>query len=114
MEKEPVVGTKHLLRVRVQEYAIPTLRDVLVLGKASPIGCVAFRRALEFLSRATYVDAEIQDDVISHIIVRSTILRLIPKELLIDFVLRRIKPLIGPEDIIHLSIEVDILLEEEI
>jgi hypothetical protein len=34
--------------------------------------------------------------------------------LLIDFVLRRIKPLIGPEDIIHLSIEVDILLEEEI
>jgi hypothetical protein len=114
MEKEPVGGTKHLLRIRVQEYAIPALRDVLVLGKASPIGCVAFRRALEFLSRANYVDIEIQDDVISHLIVRSTILRLVPQVSLIDLVLRRIKPLIGPEDIMHLNIETEVLLEEEI
>lgn len=114
MGKEPIIGTKHLLRVRVQEYAIPALRDVLILGKASPIGCVAFRKALEFLSRATYVHVEIQDDVISDILVRSTILRLISQKSLVDFVLRRIKPLIGPEDIIHLSIEAEILLEEEI
>lgn len=112
MDTSPVIGTKYLLRVRVQEYAIPALRDVLVLGKASPIGCMAFRRALEFLSRANYVDIEIQDDVISHNIVRSTILRLIPQDLLIDFVLRRIKSLIGLEDIAHLNFDAEVLLEE--
>ena len=33
---------------------------------------------------------------------------------LIAFVLDRVKPLVGPEEILHLELEVEVLLEEEI
>lgn len=114
MEQQPVVSTKHVLRARVHEFGIPPIRDGLVLGKASPIGCVAIRKALELLGDSRFVDIDPQDEVISNIIVRSTILQLIPKEVLIDFVLRRIKPLMAPENILHLHLETEVLLEEEI
>lgn len=114
MKQQPVVGTKHILRARVHEFGIPPIRDGLVLGKASPIGCVAIRKALELLGDSRFVHIEPQDEVVSDVIVRSTILQLVPKEVLIDFVLRRIKPLMGPEDILHLHLDAEVLLEEEI
>lgn len=114
MLQKSATDTKYAFKVRVQELAIPPLRDVLVLGKESPIGCEAVRRALVLLGGSRFVQIEVQDEVISDIIVRSTILRLIPQEVLIDFVLRRIRPLMGPTDILHLNVDAEILLEEEI
>jgi hypothetical protein len=46
-------------------------------------------------------------------VVRRAILRRIPKETLIAFVLNRIKPLMGTEEILQLDIEAEVLLEEE-
>lgn len=114
MELKSVSDTKYALKVRVQELAIPPLRDVLILGNASPIGGEAIRKALALFGGSRFVEIEIQDEIISDIIVRSTILRLIPQEVLIDFVMRRIKPLMGPIDILQFNIDAEILLEEEI
>lgn len=113
MEKQSVHTPKHILRVRVQEFGIPPIHDGLVLGKDSPIGCVAIRKAIELLGNTNFAHIEVEDEVISDIVVRRTILRRIPKETLIAFVLDRIKPLMGPEEILHLDLDVELLLEEE-
>ena len=113
MESEPVASFKYILKVRAEEFKIPPIHDGLVLGKDSPIGCTAIRKALELLGDARFTHIEVEDDVISDIIVRQGILRRVPNELLIAFVLRRIKPLMGPEEILHLDLEVEVLLEEQ-
>lgn len=113
MEKQPPPDVKHVLRARVHEFGIPPIHDGLVLGKHSPIGCVAIRKAIELLGNTNFAHMELADEVISHVIVRQAILRRIPKEKMIAFVLDRIKPLMGPEEILHLDLEVEILLEEE-
>ena len=113
MENQSVSSSKHVLRARVQEFNIPPIRDALVLGRDSPIGCAAVRKALELLGDARFTHIEIEDEVISDIVVRQGILRRVPNELLIAFVLRRIKPLMGPEEILHLDLEVEVLLEEQ-
>lgn len=113
MENEPVNASRYILRVRVQEFSIPPVRDGLILGKHSPIGCVAIRKAIELLGGSPFAHFEVEDEVISDIVVRKAILRRVPKEALIAFVLERIKPLMGPEEILHLELEVEVLLEEE-
>jgi len=45
--------------------------------------------------------------------VRSAILRKISAEQLRRFVLEEIKPLMGPEEIIHLDLEVEIEIDQE-
>lgn len=113
MDTQAAPSQRYILRARVQEFGIPPIRDGLVLGKASPIGCVAVRKALELLGDGRFEHIEIEDEVISNIIVRQAFLRRIPRERLISFVLHRIKPLMGPEEILHLEMDAEVLLEEE-
>lgn len=92
------------------EYAIPPLKDLLVLGKQAPIGCIAMRKAIELLIKAPFEHIELEDDVISDILVRQHLLRRISKEALTDFVLAQIKPLMGAEEIMHAELNVDVFL----
>lgn len=102
---------RYLIRAEMSEFVLPPIHDGLVLGKASPIGHVAVHRALGLLSTTSYDHVPIEDEVIGDILVRSAILRKISREHLIDFVLAEIKPYMGPEEIIHLELKVEIHLE---
>lgn len=98
------------ITARVGEYAIPPLKDMLVLGKESPIGCIAMRRAVELLVKTPFEHIELNDDVISDILVRQQLLKRISKDVLIDFVMSHVKPLMGPDEVMHAEINVNILL----
>jgi len=100
------------ISAQVCEYAIPPLKDMLVLGKQAPIGCIAMRRAIELLVTATYEHIEIEDDVIADILVRQHLLKRISREGLIDFVLKHVKPMMGIDEVMHASIDVKVLLSE--
>ncbi|MBI2382024.1 MAG: hypothetical protein HYV16_14820 [Gammaproteobacteria bacterium] len=112
MSEHPSSSSKHSLKARMNEFQIPPIRDGLVLGKDSAIGSVAMRRALDLLISAPFEHIELEDEVISDILIRQGILRRVPQHKLIDFVMRRIKPLMGPEEIIHLELNAEVLIEE--
>lgn len=100
------------ITARVGEYAIPPLKDMLVLGKQAPIGCIAMRRAIELLVKAPFEHIELMDmdGVISDILVRQHLLRRISRNELIDFVMTHVKPLMGPDEVLHVEIDVKVFL----
>lgn len=106
------IERKTHISAQVAEYAIPPLKDMLVLGKQAPIGCIAMRRAIELLVTATYEHIEIEDDVISDILVRQRLLQRVSRDKLIDFVLTHVKPLMGIDEVMHASIDVKVFLSE--
>ena len=98
------------ISARISEYLMPPLKDMLVMGKDSPIGCVAMRRALDLLIKTPYEHIKIDDDIIGDILVRQSILRRVSKEQLINFVLNNTKPLLGPEEVLHVELKIDVHL----
>ncbi|OGT23116.1 MAG: hypothetical protein A2342_00460 [Gallionellales bacterium RIFOXYB12_FULL_54_9] len=104
---------RSIIRANLTEFVLPPIDDGLVLGKLSPIGHVAVGKALSLLSTTSFDHIAIEDDVIGDILVRTAIMRKISREQLIVFVLNEIKPLMGPEEIIHLDIKVEISLESK-
>jgi hypothetical protein len=102
---------KHHVSVRVREFGIPPVHDGLVLGRHSPIGCTALRRALNLLAANTFEHIEIEDEVISDILVRAAILQRLPREKLVEFVLEHIKLLMSPYDVVHIDLMVEVMLE---
>ncbi|MDD5581447.1 MAG: hypothetical protein PHY16_19550 [Methylobacter sp.] len=94
----------------VGEYAIPPLKDMLVMGKQAPIGCIAMRRAIELLIKTPFEHIELEDDVISDILVRRRLLKRISRDGLVNFVMTHVKPLMGPEEVMHAEIDVKVLL----
>lgn len=102
---------RSIFRARLTEFVLPPIDDGLVLGKSSPIGHVAVAKALNLLTTTAFDHVAIEDDVIGDILVRSAIMRKISEAQLVAFVLNEIKPLMGPEEIIHLNFEVELMLE---
>jgi len=50
--------------------------------------------------------------VISDILIRNNVLRRMTRNNLITFVVRRIKPIMGPDDVIEVELEPEVMLEE--
>ncbi len=100
-------------RFTVTEFATPAVRDALVLGKRSPIGCIALRKALGLLQTSPFAHIEFEDDVISDIIARESIVRIIGRDRLIALTREHVKPLMTDQDILHMDIEARLHLEVE-
>jgi hypothetical protein len=98
------------ISARMFEYVVPPLKDMLVLGKDAPIGCIAMRRAVELLMKVPFEHIELEDDVISDILVRQHLLRRISRIELISFVMTHIKPLMGPDEVLHAEMDINISL----
>ncbi|GAB4358856.1 MAG: hypothetical protein Kow0060_13140 [Methylohalobius crimeensis] len=103
--------TQRQVYIRVRQLQIPPVRHGLVLGRKASIGCHAIRKALHLLMATPFVHIELEDDVISDIIVRQTVLRRFPRQALIDFVLEQVKPMMGEEEILDLEIDTEVLLD---
>lgn len=104
---------RHELRVRLSEFTLPPIQDGLVLGRLSPIGHVAVGKALSLLSSTAFTHIPIEDEVIADVLVRASILRKLSEEELCRFVLEEVKPLMGPEEILHLRLDLDVILEHK-
>ncbi|MDF3837625.1 hypothetical protein P3W85_32485 [Cupriavidus basilensis] len=106
---------RHILfRAHIKEFVLPPISDGLVLGRRSPIGHVAVGRALDLLSTTPFEHVELDDDVIADLLVRRAILRKVPIHQLKAFVLEEIKPTMGVEEIIHFSLEIEIILDHKL
>lgn len=102
------------LRCRVKTFAIPPVHDGLVIGRKAPIGCEAFKRALSLLTTNQFEDIDLDDEIISDILIRSSFMRKIPRQKLVHFVLQRLRPLMSDEDVLHLDLECELIVEEQI
>jgi hypothetical protein len=113
-KKKPVVSTFTSFRLRIREFNLPPVEDALVLGTKAAIGAVAMHRALSLLNGSTWERIELEDDRISDILVRTNLLRRIPRASLIQLVLERVKPLINETEVLLLNIEAELVLEGQI
>ncbi len=103
---------QQIIKAKAHEFVLPLIRDGLIIGRDAPIGCVALRKALDLLTAFPFEHLEIEDDIIQDVLVRQALLRRIPKDRLLAFVLRNIKPAMGAEEIMQLEISVEMFIEE--
>lgn len=100
------------LRVRAETFRIPPIADGLLVGKRSPIGCAALRRTLNLLVPEPFEHIELsEDDTVSDVLVRKSILLKAPQDKLVTFFLRHVKPLMADMEILHLHLNVEAGLE---
>jgi hypothetical protein len=111
MQGNPNFKVAREVRVAVREFRLPPVRSGLVLGRRAAVGCHALRKALYFLVAVPFVHLELEDEVISDLIVRAALIKRFPQEQLIAFVLEHVKPLMSAEEILELEIDTEVFLE---
>jgi|GEM_PF-992848 len=104
---------KSRVRARVTEFGYPPVHDALILGIKAPLGTEAFKKAVGLLISSPFETLPVKDPIIGSVLVRTSVMRRISSEKFMDFVIRRIKPLMGIEDILHLDLEIEVEIDDD-
>lgn len=75
------------ITMRLSEFEVPPMQDVLIVGKKAPIGPEAARRMVDILSPEQYEIIEIEHPVIEAIVIRRSLTNMIAKDKLIAIIL---------------------------
>lgn len=75
------------LTLRLAEFEIPPMQDVLLVGKRAPIGPEAVRRMVDALSPEQYEVLRIEHDTFEAAVVRRSLFKILPREKLMPLVL---------------------------
>ncbi len=100
------------VKIKLREFIIPPINDALIIGKNAPIGSEAMRRALSLLHGAPFDMIKVDDDIVSEILVRNTILKKIQQENFIKLIIKKVKPFMSIDEVIHLDILVEMFFED--
>lgn len=73
--------------MRLSEFEVPPMQDVLIVGKKAPIGPEAARRMVDILSPEQYEIVEIVNPVIEAVVIRKSLTNMITKDKLISLIL---------------------------
>ena len=75
------------ITLRLSEFEVPPMQDVLIVGKKAPIGPEAARRMVDILSPEQYEIIEIEHPVIEAIVLRKSLINMVAKDRLVSLIL---------------------------
>lgn len=112
MDEKPLNENKLHIEADISELSFPPVKDAIVLGKDSPVGPVGMEKALNFLNAHNFKRIAVDDDIISDIFVRHSLLLKINEEKLQGFIFKKIKPLMNETDILKIDLRFRITLDD--
>ncbi len=83
--KDP--GRKAEVSIRLSEFEMPPMQDVLLVGRRAPIGPGAARRMVDALSPEQYEIIPVEEGPVEALVVRKSLLNMIPQEKLLPIIL---------------------------
>ena len=88
MSKRRLDSTKKAeITIRMSEFEMPPMQDVLIVGKKAPSGPEAARRMVDILSPDQYEIVKVEHHAIEAIVVRRALFNMLPKEKLTEILL---------------------------
>lgn len=75
------------ITMRLSEFEVPPMQDVLIVGKKAPIGPEAARRMVDILSPEQYEIVEIEHPAIEAVVIRKSLMSMMDQDRLIDLIL---------------------------
>lgn len=100
------------VQLRVSHFGIPPVRNCRVVGRKSPVGCVALLQPLAQLHGEPFHDFQPDDALIPKTLLRRSAFKKVSADRLIGLVLKKVKPLMGEEEVIQLKVEPQSSLED--
>ncbi|BAF58981.1 hypothetical protein PTH_0800 [Pelotomaculum thermopropionicum SI] len=80
-------GRKAQITIKLSEFEIPPIQDVLLVGRRAPIGPEAVQRMVDILSPDQYEVLRVEEGPFEAIVVRKSLCNLITREKLLEIIM---------------------------
>lgn len=100
--------------MRLSEFEIPPMQDVLIIGKKAPIGSEAAKRMVNILSPDQYEIKKLEHPSIEAIVIRKSLLNMLPQDKLISLVLEEGEKIANETMIVKVQLNITIIVSKSI
>lgn len=111
VKKEPKTAE---IQMHLTEFEMPPMQDVLIVGRNAPIGPEAAKRMVDVLSPDQYKVVKIDHPSIEAIVVRKSLINMIPEETLTDFILEEGERIADASMIIKAHVDITVHVSKSI
>ncbi|SHH34153.1 hypothetical protein SAMN02745221_02177 [Thermosyntropha lipolytica DSM 11003] len=108
-------GSKKIeINIRISEFEVPPIQDVLVVGKKAPIGPEAARRMVDVLSPDQYDILKIEHPFIEAVIIRKALCRIISPEKIIKIIIEESEKIMDEDMLIKMQLDISLQISKVI
>ncbi|MGB9803490.1 hypothetical protein [Desulfofundulus sp.] len=100
------IGRKAEISIRLSEFEIPPIQDVLVVGRKAPIGPEAVKRMVDALSPEQYVVVRLEHEIFEAAVLKKSLLKFIPQEKLLPIILKECSAVATEDSVIKAQLNI--------
>jgi hypothetical protein len=102
------------IQMRMTEFEMPPMQDVLIVGKRAPIGPEAARRMVDILSPDQYEIVKVEHTLIEAVVIRKSLLSMIQQEKLVALILEEGEKIVNEKMIIKAQIQITLQVNKTV
>lgn len=103
-----------MLSLKISEFEMPPMQDLLIIGKKAPIGPEAVRRMAEALSPEQFSILRLDHPKIEAVLVRNSLLDMLDEQNLLRIVMEETEKLISESTVLRSELSIAITVQREV
>ncbi|TDF99431.1 hypothetical protein [Paenibacillus piri] len=105
---------KATLSLKITEFEVPPMQDLLIIGKKAPIGPEAVKRMAQMLSPEQFTVVKLNHAKIEAVLVRNSILQMLDERILMQIIMEEADRLISDTMVLRSEVKVSVTVQREV
>ena len=114
MDDKGIYSRKATLSLKITEFEVPPMQDLLIIGKKAPIGPEAVRRMSEALSPEQFTLFKVDHPKIEAVLVRNSILQVLDHSVLMNIIMEEAERLILDTMVLRSELKISVSVHREV
>jgi len=114
MNDKNVYSRKATLSLKISEFEVPPMQDLLIVGKRAPIGPEAVRRMAEALSPEQFTLIRMDHPKIEAVLLRNTLLQMLDEKLLMNIIMEEAERMISDSMVLRSELKIAVTVQREV
>ncbi|WNC12565.1 hypothetical protein [Brevibacillus brevis] len=109
-----VSSRKATLTLKISEFEVPPMQDLLIIGRRAPIGPEAVRRMAEALSPEQFTLIKMDHPKIEAVLLRNSLLQMIDEKRLMTIILEEAERMISDSMVLRSELKIAMSVQREV
>jgi hypothetical protein len=105
---------KATLSLKISEFEVPPMQDLLILGKNAPIGPEAVRRMAQALSPDQFIIIKIDHPKVEAVLIRQSLVQMLDQDVLIGIILEEAERMISDNMVLRSELKIEVSVQREV
>ncbi|WP_079909747.1 hypothetical protein [Paenibacillus sp. 32352] len=102
------------LSMKLTEFEVPPMQDLLIIGRGAPIGPEAVRRMAEALSPEQFSILKVDHPKVEAVLLRKSLMEMLDKQQLLEIILGEADRLINESMVLKAELNITISIQREV